>query len=210
MSYVLVHLLGDEASGHAVRLTDYLRTQRLPTSAFVGEHPPHHEIERSFAETPVLMTGVCIGHGGPAGIGPTPERIWANASELGTLFGQRRLYAFACNTAGGLESLGARAIQAGVLVFVGHDRVLEAPLPPAEQRMVETVAGAAIIAFIDGQDDEQELIRVIDDAALEIIPDHIPLEFSSDRNEPNNWTQRLLFDRLACSLRVYRRAPAQG
>jgi len=101
-------------------------------------------------------------------------------------------------------------MRAGVLVFVGHDRVLEAPLPPEEQRMVETVAAAAIIAFIDGQDDEQALIRAIDDAALEIIPEGIPLEFTASRNEPNNWTQRQLFDMLACSLRVYRRDPGQG
>lgn len=206
MSYVLVHLLGDAASGHAVRLTDHLREQRTPTCVFVDDHPPHHEVKRSFVEPPTPMTGVCIGHGGPAGIGPTPERIWANASEIGALFEQRRLYAYACNTAGGLESLGARAIQAGVVVFVGHDRTLEAPLPPAEQRMVESVAGAAIIAFIDGLDDEVALINAIDDAALEIIPDGVPLEFTASRDQPNNWTQRQLFDKLASSLHVHRRA----
>jgi hypothetical protein len=153
------------------------------------------------------MTGVCIGHGGRAGIGSSPGHIWADANDLGTLFRDRRLYAYACDTAGGLESLAARAVDAGVRVFVGHDRALEAPLPPQEQRMVEVVAGAAIIAFIDGQDDELALINAIDDAAFEIIPEGVPFDFTANRNKPNRWTQRLLFDKLASSLHVHRRAP---
>lgn len=62
------------------------------------------------------------------------------------------------------------------------------------------------MAFIDGHDDEAALIDAIDDAALEIIPDGVPLEFTASRDQPNNWTQRQLFDELASSLHVHRRA----
>ena len=205
MSYVLVHLLGDEAAEHATRLSDHLRAQRVPSSTLVGESPSHRAVEGSFAANPASMTGICIGHGSRAGIGPTPQRVWASARELGTMFNGRRLYAYACDTAGGFETLGARAVAAGVRVFVGHDCAIEAPLPPHEKRMVETVAAAAVITFIDGQDDELALINAIDDAALEIIPDEIPLDFTASRNTPNNWTQRQLFDKLASSLHVHRR-----
>jgi hypothetical protein len=178
----------------------------VPSETIVGHAPPHQEVEVAFAAAPTSTTGVCIGHGNRTGIGSSPGQVWADASDLGALFRDRRLYAFACNTAGGLESLGAHAVEAGIRVFVGHDATLEAPFPPQEQRMVEAVAGAAIIMFIDGQDDELALINAIDDAALEIIPESVPLEFNADRGKPNNWTQRQIFDVLASSLHVHRRA----
>ncbi|MCX4243846.1 hypothetical protein [Paraliomyxa miuraensis] len=209
MTYALVHLLGDDATTEAGRLVEHLQTQRAPLRTWASEAPPHHEVASTLADgrpQGSAPTAVCIGHGSPRGVGPTPNRVWADANDLGTIFRDGRLYAYACNTAGSIDSLAARTVRAGVRIFVGHGTTIRAPLAPEQQEMVESVAGAAIIAFIDGQDDEQALIRAIDDAALEIIPDGTPLDFAACRDVPNNWTQRRLFDALASSLYVHRRS----
>lgn len=204
MSYVLVHLRGDRATEHADRLVVYLQGRRMPLQMVAGESPTHHEVANALTADPVA-SGVCVGHGSPTGLGPEPHRIWADAARLGRTFHDRRLYVFACDTAGGLDSLAARSVAAGVRVFVGHEGTIEAPLPPAEQRMVEAVAGAAILAFIDGEDDEQALRAAIDDAALELVPLDIPIDHAAlAARAPNAWSQSCLFERLAMSVRVHR------
>lgn len=204
MTYVIVHLVGDAATEHAGRLVEHLERAKAPSCTFRGESPPHDEVTTACATGPASISAVCIGHGGPAGLGPDPEQVWADADRLGEVFRERRLYAYACNTTGGLGSLGARAVQAGVAVFVGHDRVIQAPLPPQERQMVEQVASAAILAFVDGQDDEHALLAVIHDVGDAYLDDAISLDF---RANANWWSQSKLFDELAFSLRVHRRSP---
>jgi hypothetical protein len=202
MTYVLVHLVGDQASEHAGRLVEHLERARTPTCAFRGESPPHDDVATACTTGPT--SAVCIGHGSPAGLGPDRNRVWADADRLGEVFRERRLYAYACNTTGDLGSLGARAVRAGVAVFVGHDRIIEAPLPPQERRMVAQVASAAILAFVGGQDDERALLAVIHDVGDTYLAEEINLDYRED----GNWfSQSKLFDELAFSLRVHRRSP---
>lgn len=205
MTYVLVHLVGDDASKAAGRLADYLCDARTPVHDARGESPAHAEIADALERGGSSASGVCISHGGSRGIGPAPDRVWATAEQLGEIYRARRIYVYGCETTGP-NSLATRAIAAGVAVFVGHDVRIEAPLPSAERRMVVTVAGAAILAFIDGTDDERALQAAIDDAANEVAPYDIPIDFEAVREQrPNLWSQSLLLEKLAMSLRVHRR-----
>lgn len=63
-----------------------------------------------------------------------------------------------------------------------------------------------LLAFIEGIDDEKRLQAAIDDAAVEIVPDDVPIDFEAVREQrPNFWSQSLLFEALSMSLRVHRR-----
>ncbi len=210
MTYVLVHLRGDQATADADRLVEHVKAARAAVATVAGESPSHRELITTLAAAPASTSGVCIGHGHAGGLGPTPSRVWANAEQLAAIFRDRRLYAYACSTTGHETSLGARAVLAGVAVYVGHEGPVEAPLPLHERRMVEAVASAAILAFIDGEDDEASLRRAIHDAGDALLGDEEPIPYAySGRDVPNFWTQSLLFDQLAFSLRVHRRGEAR-
>ena len=121
------------------------------------------------------------------------------------MFRGRRVYAYACDTAGGLDSLGARAVEAGIAVFVGHEGPITAPLPDEAMEIVESVASAAILGFIDGTDDERALRTLVLEAGDAYLPDDIPIDRAAiTAGRPNFWTQSELFDKLAFSLRVHR------
>jgi len=201
VSYVLVHLRGDENTRAAGHLVDHLEQTRAPIRRFQDEQPPHDEVTSTLSSTPV-RTAVCVSHGSPRGLGSTRQHIWADAHRLGATFVEGRLYAYACSTAGDIESLGAKAVASGVSVFVGHDGVVHAPRPDHEQQMVSAVASAAILAFIDGEEDERRLSQIVVDAGDGYVDEDIVLDFTGG----STWlSQSTLFDRLAFSLRVHRR-----
>ncbi|MEX1366950.1 MAG: hypothetical protein AB1Z98_27735 [Nannocystaceae bacterium] len=206
MTYVLVHLVGDDATRAATRLVKHLEAERPASTRFQGPDPRHDDVAECLARAPSSASAVCVSHGGPAGLGPDREQVWADASDLGRLFRDRRVYAYACDSAGSIESLGARAVEEGVAVFVGHEGPITAPMSAAAMQMVDSVASAAIVGFIDGDDDERSLRTLIFDASDALIPDDIPIDRAAIKNgRPNFWTQSEVFDKLAFSLRVHRR-----
>lgn len=205
MTYVLVHLCGDQATTDAGRLVEHVKGARTAVAVLAGDSPPHPEIIAALAAQ-AGASGVCISHGRTEGLGPDTLRIWANAAQLGEVFRDRRLYAYACDTSGHSASLGARAVAAGVAVFVGHEGRIEAPLPPEEYRLVAEVAGAAMLAFIDGHDDEVTLRHAIHDAGDAFFGDEPVIPFGSAGSRASNfWKQSEIFDQLAFSLRIHRR-----
>lgn len=205
MSHVLVHLVGDGATREARRLVEHLQASRPAASIIQDELPPHAEVDTALTSASPESSAVCVSHGGPRGLGPDRERVWASAEELGLVFRGRRVYAYACDTAGGLDSLGARAVEAGIAVFVGHEGPITAPLPEEAMEMVESVASAAILGFIDGTDDERALRTLVLEAGDAYLPDDIPIDRAAiTAGRPNFWTQSELFDKLAFSLRVHR------
>jgi hypothetical protein len=207
MTYVLVHLCGDRATTDAGRLVEHIKVARTAIAVLAGDSPSHPDIIAALT-TEDGTSGVCIGHGRAEGLGPDLFCIWANAAQLGEMFRDRRLYAYACDTAGHSASLGARAVEAGVAVFVGHEGRIEAPLPSEEYRLVVEVAGAAMLAFIDGHDDELTLRHAVHDAGDAFFGDEPVVPCSSaGRDASNFWRQSEIFDQLAFSLRVHRRDP---
>ena len=169
MSYVLVSLVGDEATQKADEFASWLEAAHPPTIVF-REASPSHAAVKSAAAGP--HRAVVFGHNGSHG-GVSSLRAkatgasWATAPELGKLFPGARVYAYACETMGrgdktDPESLGFAAKAAGVAAFAGHTSFLDAgweeavPIASAVEP-VRKALGELILAFLGGESDSNKL-----------------------------------------------------
>lgn len=134
MNYVLVSLVGDDAT----RMNDIFARKFLaqhPTDlAFFEEHPDHDLVAARVQETGLAIV---MGHDGGGFLRAARDgRPWADADQFARIFNGARVWAYACDTCtkmheDDLVSFGERALALGVRVFVGHTSPITAP-PPFE------------------------------------------------------------------------------
>ena len=148
-------------------------------------------------------SAVLLAHGGSAGLGPTTSEVWADAAALGETFRNPRVYAFACETVGGANSLGARSVAAGIRVFVGHDKPITAPVPKEARGALSEVATAIVEAFLNGEDDTKRLRDIAYDAH-EAVSEGVALDVQVNAGG-DFWMRAKLHVQLAASLDVCRR-----
>ena len=202
MSYVLVHLVGDEATQCLKVLVDHVARAKPAAKSFRERHPDHGDVKAVPPTGAVANAAVCFAHGSELGLGAEPGHIWADAQQLGDIFSGKRVYAHACQTLGGANPLGRRAVEAGVAVFVGHDGPIMAELPGPDREAAAEVAGAPILLFLDGVSDAERLRAALYDASDELI--RFPIHRDARAaGAANAWTQSMVLEKLAKTLTVH-------
>jgi hypothetical protein len=129
VSYVLVCLVGDEATHRASDFGRWLEQQEpRPRSVLFEPHPAHVPLQSSVTESKTLFV---IGHNGRArGVhslrAEAAGQAWIRGEELGMRFAGARVFAWACETVGeegtrieGVAHLGDEAVSAGLKGFAG-------------------------------------------------------------------------------------------
>lgn len=162
MTYVLVSLVGDEATRDANALSLRLEERCPAASTYRDESPDVDRIEQSMAE---VDAAVLFGHdgGGTLRAFSESERIWADALALGRIFGGARIYIYACDSFQPCgDSLAELAVNHGVRLVVGHDAPIGTPDPlqgytQEQLAIVQDAALAMMVAFLGGETDERRL-----------------------------------------------------
>ncbi len=162
MTYVLVSLVGDEATGESNALSKTLEELRSPSSVHRGESPNVDEVRQSMSG---VESAVLFGHDkyGTLRAFSDPTRSWANGEQIGRMFHGARIYLFACSSflpEG--ESLAEKAVQHGVRLVVGHDAPVSSPdsdlgYSRTQISVVRKAALSMIEAFLDGETDHGRL-----------------------------------------------------
>lgn len=129
MKYVLVRLVGDEATQKASALGDLLSQCVEPAARWEGQHPPVDEVARAVREVGNL---VVIGHDGPVNNRHSLRShanggVWLDGTQLGQRFPGARIYLWACEAAGtdstrqeGVAYLIDEAVHAGANAVAGY------------------------------------------------------------------------------------------
>jgi hypothetical protein len=166
VTYVLVSLLGDEATAANDVFARWFEASHPPVGAFHEEHPDPNAVADAVRATP---TALVFGHDGGGSLrGAKGGSPWVNAQEFAQLFAGSRVWVYACDTrAQALEddllSLGRQARSGGVTVFVGHCTAITAVPPytslPALRASVYHALARAFRCFIQGQNNALELRR---------------------------------------------------
>lgn len=166
--YVLVSLWSeaDEATrcSHAFALK--LRERRAPLAFISGTHPDPEELRQAVAMSPQASI-VLFAHGGSALSACRAGAPWIAAEELAQHVSGRRVYAFACSTFAPNPALfystfACQAVSACIEVFVGHAAPVMTPFADqgdASQKMEDALL-RLIESFIDGEDDQDELVSI--------------------------------------------------
>jgi hypothetical protein len=129
VSYVLVSLLGDDATEANDAFARWFEQSHPPARAFHGEHPDHEDVAAAIRATPLALV---LGHDGGGSIrGAARGAAWTDPAQFARIFAGARVWVYACLTRGenledDLDSFGRRAHGAGVAVFAGHARAISA------------------------------------------------------------------------------------
>jgi len=221
LSYVLVSLVGDDATRESDHLSQHIEQHRTPFACFRNEDPSHESIKEAVNRLRIdfeTSSGVIFGHGGESGESlkayRDTSRIWSTPEQFADMFRNSRVYVFACQTVGrpeveGMESFGEEAIRCSVSVYVGHYMDIASPtsstgLSEAQVRQLNNAASAAILKFLDGCEDEKELRRVIQDAFIEkefVFDTEVDDSFGVDGS--TGWGTATLMKKIHESLRVF-------
>jgi hypothetical protein len=170
MSYVLVSLVGDEATQEADKLATWFATRRRPVATFAESNPDHDSIRKAVAETP---TALVFGHDGNGSLRATSNGpAWATPEQFARIFQDARVYTYACDTLGdhfeeSHDSFGHLAKRHGVRVFAGHCIWATATLDQACQPIDDAVRQALAVvleAFLDGEDNDVKLRRLAEES----------------------------------------------
>lgn len=223
MSYVLVSLVGDEATRELDILSQYIEQQRLPFAIFRDDNPSHEgvreEVDRLNSDSETA-SGVIFGHGGESSDSlrayRDPRRVWSTPEQFADVFQNSRVYVFGCQTVSrpddaSIDSFGEEAVRHCVSVFVGHYMKIQPPeisasLSASQVQQLESATSAAILKFLDGCEDEGELKRVIQDSYDEedvVFTTEVDDTFGSDGAK--GWSNAALMQMLWKSLRVLRK-----
>ena len=158
MSYVLVSLLGDDATEANDAFARWFEASHPPARAFHAEHPDHDEVAAAVRATPLALV---LGHDGGGSVrGAARGAAWTDPAQFARIFAGARVWVYACMTRGDnqaddLDSFGRRAHGAGgVAVFAGHARAIAAvppfmSFPEPRTRIYEALA-RAFRAFLFG------------------------------------------------------------
>ena len=205
MSYILVSLIGDEATEDSDGLSRQLESRVAPTKTFRGENPNHQDV-RVAADRDAVFFGH-NGHGSLRAWADT-SRIWATGKDLGQMCDGARLFLYACSSFDEEGfSLGDEALSNGVEVVVGHESRIIAPdgergFTPHQMEVLRDAALAMIVAFLDGEDDEMAL-QLLGQREYDVLADGGLLDLTPTGSRFMNAAiaQRMLYR----SLRVKRR-----
>jgi hypothetical protein len=166
VSYVLVSLLGDAATEANDAFAQWFAALHPPSQAFHGEHPDHDVVAAAVRATPLALV---LGHDGGGSVrGAAEGAAWADPEQFARIFAGARVWVYACLTRGerledDLESFGRRARGAGVAVFAGHARPINAVLPfvsfPEPRTVVYQALARAFRAFLQGENNARALQR---------------------------------------------------
>ncbi len=166
MSYVLVSLLGDEATAANDLFARWFEASHRPSSAFHEEHPDHEAVAAAVRETRLALV---FGHDGGGSLrGASGGPPWVDASEFARIFAGARVWVYACDTRARAQeddilSFGRQAHSLGVAVFAGHCTPITAVPPfttlPGLRDAVYNALARAFRAFLQGQNSAEELRR---------------------------------------------------
>lgn len=225
MSYVLValHREGDDATKLTLDTAHDIAIKRNTAKTFFGASPSFDEIEAALHALPHQeRRGLVFGHCGKNSCSLRAqikdEPIWSDAPMFGELFSNAAVYVFACETIEdpaarsdwlGIRSFGAIAVQHGVRCFVGHSVEVGVPrIPPnwneEQMAMLRDCTEAAMLAFLDGEEDEKKLRLAIFDA-LETLDEFIASDRcppDGEEHEAKGWGAAVLLQQLRKSLFV--------
>ncbi len=103
-------------------------------------------------------------------------KAWVDATKFADVFRGARVYVYACDTTGtrmaeDVESLGARVVEAGVRLFVGHCGRATAAVETESRDLDEAIRLAlleVLQAFVAGEDDAGEL-RLVAERSFDIV-----------------------------------------
>lgn len=167
MSYVLVSLLGDEATEANDEFARWFASQHPPARAFHAEFPDKNDVATAIQET---KTALVLGHDGGGSLrGASKGSAWIKPEEFAHVFRDARVWVYACDTRGptleqDLESFGKIAFEGGVRVFAGHASPITAVMPfrlmPDLRQRWYNALSRAFRAFIQGEDNANELRQV--------------------------------------------------
>lgn len=167
MSYVLVSLIGDDATAANDEFARWFAAHHPPACAFHAESPAHDEIAAAVRET---KTALVLGHDGGGSLrGASQGAPWITPPEFAKVFYDARVWVYACDTRGptleqDLESFGRIAFEQGVRVFAGHASPITAVPPfmlfPDLRKRTHEALARAFRAFIQGEDNAAVLRRI--------------------------------------------------
>ncbi len=167
MSYVLVSLIGDEATATNDEFARWFALNHPPARAFHGESPSHDDVAAAVRET---KTALVLGHDGGGSLrGASTGPAWITPEQFAQVFQDARVWVYACDTRGptleqDLESFGRIAFERGVYVFAGHASPITAVPPftlfPDLRKRTHEALARVFRAFIHGEDNANELRRI--------------------------------------------------
>jgi len=177
MSFVIVSLVGDEATQAADTFMQWLAVQR-PPCCYVAARCPDREEVRKCAATHAIVSG----HNGGGSLRAEPAgEPWLDAPGLGKTFTGARLYAFACYTLSGergvddIQAIGYAAVESGVSAFAGHAGWIDASwgerLEEPTLTEVRKAVAEVVWRFLGGENDATKLRLLAEEtfSALEVI-----------------------------------------
>jgi hypothetical protein len=166
VTYVLVSLLGDEATAANDDFARWFEQTHTPAAGFHSEHPDHEEVARAVRGAPIAIV---FGHDGDGSVrGASNGPPWADPAQFARMFAGARVWVYACQTRGqklgdDLDSFGRQARAGGVAVFAGHCTSITAVPPftsmPDLRASVYQALARAFRAFIQGVNNAGELRR---------------------------------------------------
>jgi len=167
VKYVLVSLLGDDATAVNDDFAQWFARAHPPSAAFHHEHPDHAAVAAAVRGSPNALV---LGHDGGGSVrGAAKGPPWAEPATFAEIFSGARVWVYACDTRGptleeDLVSFGRLAHERGVSVFAGHCSPITAvpgfPSLPYLRDSVYEALGRAFRAFIQGQNSASELRRL--------------------------------------------------
>lgn len=98
MSYVLVSLVGDDATAANDEFARAFAVSHRPKHAFHGESPAHADVAAAVRET---KTALVLGHDGGGSLrGASQGDPWITPQEFAKVFYDARVWVYACDTRG--------------------------------------------------------------------------------------------------------------
>lgn len=166
MNYVLVSLVGDEATQFNQAFAEHFAAAHPPARFFAAAHPAHAEVQAAVRECGLALV---MGHDGGGSLRAASRGApWATPEEFAALFRGARVWVYACDTRGqtqedDLDSFGRVALAGGVRVFAGHASPITAPPPFATMPHLrdELYRGLAraFRCFLHGSNSAEEIRR---------------------------------------------------
>jgi hypothetical protein len=174
MSYVLVSLVGDEATQTADAFAAWFAERKPPAARFREEAPDHDAVASAVRQCGQALV---FGHDGGGTLrarrrGPA----WATADQFAHMFRDARTYAYACDTMAerhesDLGAFGHESQRLRVRVFAGHctgaTAAVDSESPVLSEALREAVA-AVLCAFLDGENDAAHL-RLVAEQSFELV-----------------------------------------
>jgi hypothetical protein len=166
VSYVLVSLLGDEATAANDEFARWFKKSHPPAAAFHDPHPDHEAVAAAVRGSPVALV---FGHDGGGSVrGASQGPPWCDPAQFARIFAGARVWVYACDTrAQALEddlvSFGRQAWDDGIAVFAGHCSAITAvpqltTLPDLQASVYRALA-RGFRAFLQGCNNADEIRR---------------------------------------------------